>query len=57
MFSGPQHTWSFKLNEGSVTFDEQDLDGISPAAHEAWLMSALRKQIGDATGCGSSGTM
>src|SRR5262245_30044920 len=25
---------------------EQDLDGISPAAHEAWLVNALRKQIG-----------
>ena len=25
---------------------EQDLDGISPAAHETWLMNALRKQIG-----------
>jgi phenylacetate-CoA ligase len=37
---------SFKLNEGSVTVGEQDIDGMSPAAHEAWLVSALRKQIG-----------
>jgi len=29
-----------------VTLGEQDLDGISPATHEAWLMNALRKQIG-----------
>jgi phenylacetate-CoA ligase len=28
-----------------VTLGEQDLDGFSPAKHEAWLMNALRKQI------------
>ena len=29
-----------------MTPGEQDLDGFSPATHEAWLMNALRKQIG-----------
>jgi phenylacetate-CoA ligase len=29
-----------------VTPGEQDIDGISPAAYEAWLVNALRKQIG-----------
>ena len=29
-----------------MTLGEQGLDGYSPATHEAWLMNALRKQIG-----------
>jgi phenylacetate-CoA ligase len=29
-----------------VTLGEQGLDSISPAAYEAWLLDALRKQIG-----------
>jgi phenylacetate-CoA ligase len=28
-----------------VTLDEQDLDRISPAAYDVWLLDALRKQI------------
>src|SRR5882724_1230429 len=46
MFRGPQHKRSLRPNEGSVTLGEQCFDGISPAAHEAWLVNALRKQIG-----------
>jgi hypothetical protein len=33
------------LKEVSVTVDEQDTDGLSPAARDAWLVNALRKQI------------
>jgi phenylacetate-CoA ligase len=29
-----------------MTLGEQYIDGISPAAYQAWLMNALRKQIG-----------
>ena len=46
MSSGSQSRRSFKLSESSVTLGEQDLDGVSPAAREAWLVNALRKQIG-----------
>jgi phenylacetate-CoA ligase len=28
-----------------VTVGEQDIDGISPAARDTWLVNALRKQI------------
>ena len=34
------------MKEGSVIVGEQDIDGLSPAAREAWLVNALRKQIG-----------
>jgi phenylacetate-coenzyme A ligase PaaK-like adenylate-forming protein len=33
------------LKEGSVTVGEQDIDGMSAGARDAWLVNALRKQI------------